>query len=155
MSDINTKGPQALIDRVNKYLAETDYLYDSGINDNERSEALPEHRQNIRDLAHVLQGVLDDSEQRTDYANRRLEAQRLEIKRLEELIRQIYVMCESDEESETKRRKYYEVEAKGDPLMKLQYGSTSHGCALQAAKVTRFIRSQKPEYRKAQGTGTP
>jgi hypothetical protein len=62
----------------------------------------------------------------------------------EELVRQIYVMCESDSKSERERMKHYDT-APGDKIANLQYGSTSHGAALQAEKVIRFINSVKQE----------
>lgn len=62
----------------------------------------------------------------------------------EELVRQIYVMCEADAKSERERMKHYDS-APGDKTANLQYGSTSHGAALQAEKVIRFINSVKRE----------
>ena len=47
-----------IIERVKKYLENTEYLYDSGVSDYDRAQELPEHRQNIRDLLHVLDRVL-------------------------------------------------------------------------------------------------
>lgn len=64
-----------------------------------------------------------------------------------ELIDQIYSMCVSDEKAEKERQHYYETEARGDPVANIQYGSTSHGRAIEAAKIMRFIRQHKEEYK--------
>jgi hypothetical protein len=62
-----------------------------------------------------------------------------------ELVEQIYIMCEADEKSEKERQNYYDYHAKGDPVANLQYGSTSNGRAIQAAKVIRFINQARRE----------